>query len=264
MDLSSVIGFLVGFGGLWLGMTIEGADLSMYLNPSAFCISVIGTIGVSIASANASTTKNIFRIIRVAFRREDHKLLELISTMVSFTDKSRREGLLALEQDIDQLDNAFLAKGLQLVVDGIDPELVGSILQTEIDQMAERHKGGIDWFEAAGGYAPTLGICGTVLGMVEILGNLEHPEELGPMISVAFLATLYGISSANLLYFPLASKLRQKNREELIFHEVILQGVLAIQAGDNPRVVEEKLKAYLDPESRKSSADQEGLAEEEV
>jgi chemotaxis protein MotA len=173
-----------------------------------------------------------------------------VTELVSYAEQARRDGLLALDEQLAGIEDPYTKKGLQLVVDGTDPELVADVLEAENDAMRKRHKACTQPFEKAGGYAPTLGIIGTVFGLVHVLSNLSKPETLGPSISSAFIATLIGISTANLIYLPVAARLKQLSEEELHFREMTLEGILAIQAGDNPRVVQEKLTAYVPPSMR--------------
>ena len=165
-------------------------------------------------------------------------------------EKARREGLLALEDEAENVDDAFIKKGISLVVDGTDPELVKDILESDLDAMEARHTQQAGLFQNAGGFAPTLGIIGTVMGLVHVLENLSDPDSLGPAISTAFIATFYGVASANLYYLPIGNKLKQISHDEVHARTMIIEGIVSIQAGDNPRVVEEKLKTFLDPSER--------------
>jgi chemotaxis protein MotA len=151
-------------------------------------------------------------------------------------------------------NDPFLQKGIQLVADGLDQETIKEMLETELDFVASRHAAAAGMMDAAGGFAPTMGIIGTVMGLVNVLGNLSDPGSLGPAIAVAFVATLYGVATANLLWLPLGQKLKRKSEEELLLREVMIAGIISIQAGDNPQIVEEKLKSYLSPTLRKSIA----------
>jgi chemotaxis protein MotA len=160
--------------------------------------------------------------------------------------QARREGVLSLEERINQSHDEFIKAGLQLVVDGADSEVVRKILETKAIVMEARKRIGEKFFEAMGGYAPTMGIIGTVLGLVKVLGNLSEPEKLGEGIAAAFVATLYGIASANLIFLPLAAKIRANNAQEDLYYEMVQEGILSIHAGDNPVILEEKLKAFTE------------------
>jgi chemotaxis protein MotA len=165
-------------------------------------------------------------------------------------EKARREGLLSLEEETQTLSDPFLRKGISLVVDGTDPELVKDILESDLDAMEARHSRQAGLYMTMGGFAPTLGIIGTVMGLVHVLENLSDPGTLGPAISSAFIATFYGVSSANLVFLPIGNKLKRISHDEVHARTMLIEGVISIQAGDNPRVVEEKLRTFLDPAER--------------
>jgi chemotaxis protein MotA len=192
--------------------------------------------------------------MRQTFQKNALDVGELVSKLVKFAEKARREGLLALEAEVASAGDPFLQKGIQLVADGLDQETIKDMLETELDFVASRHASGAAMLDAAGGFAPTMGVLGTVMGLVTVLGNLSDPQSLGPAIAVAFLATLYGVGSANVIFLPMGQKLKRKSEEEMLLREVMIAGIISIQAGDNPQIVEEKLKAYLSPAIRKKIA----------
>jgi chemotaxis protein MotA len=252
MKASSVIGIVVGCLGIAMGATMEGSNIMAVINPSAMLIVLVGTLGATITGTSFDSIKGIPKLYKKAFSPDVLDLNGRVAELVSYAEQARRDGLLALDEQLANVEDPFTKKGLQLVVDGTDPELVADVLEAENDAMRKRHKAATQPFEKAGGYAPTLGIIGTVFGLVHVLSNLSKPETLGPSISSAFIATLIGISTANLIYLPIAARLKQLSEEELHFREMTLEGVLAIQAGDNPRVVQEKLTAYVPPALRMS------------
>jgi chemotaxis protein MotA len=252
MKASSVIGIVVGCLGIAMGATMEGSNIMAVINPSAMLIVLVGTLGATITGTSFESIKGIPKLYKKAFSPDVLDLNGRVTELVSYAEQARRDGLLALDEQLANVEDPFTKKGLQLVVDGTDPELVADVLEAENDAMRKRHKAATQPFEKAGGYAPTLGIIGTVFGLVHVLSNLSKPETLGPSISSAFIATLIGISTANLIYLPIAARLKQLSEEELHFREMTLEGVLAIQAGDNPRVVAEKLTAYVPPSMRMS------------
>jgi len=233
-----------------MGATMEGSNIMAVMNPSAMLIVLVGTLGATITGTSFDSVKAIPKLYKKAFSPDIPDLNGRVTELVSYAEQARRDGLLALDEQLAGIEDPYTKKGLQLVVDGTDPELVADVLEAENDAMRKRHKACTQPFEKAGGYAPTLGIIGTVFGLVHVLSNLSAPETLGPSISAAFIATLLGISSANLVYLPVAARLKQLSEEELHFREMTLEGVLAIQAGDNPRVVQEKLTAYIPPSLR--------------
>lgn len=251
MDLTTILGLVIGIGALLLSVILEGGHIASLFSVPAFVMIAGGTIGATAIGFTVEELKTVPTLMRIAFKDEKHDVSSLIATLVSFAEKARREGLLALEEDLNGIEDKFLKKGMQLVIDGTDAELVRSIMETELAFIQERHHKGASIFDAAGGYAPTMGIIGTVMGLVHVLGNLSDTESLGPAIATAFLATLYGIFSANILFLPIAGKLKNRSAHQVLVYEVTLEGILSVQAGDNPRIVEEKLEAFLAPTKRK-------------
>lgn len=251
MDFATVGGIVLAFSGLVIGILIEGASLGSFFGISALIIIFFGTIGATMVGFSMKQMAEIPKIVKHAFIQKTFDAAGVIATLVSFAEKARREGLLVLEDDAGKLDDKFLQKGIQLVVDGTDMELVRNIMNTELSFLETRHKVGENIFMTFGGFAPTLGIIGTVMGLVFVLGRgVENPEEAVHGIATAFLATLYGICSANMIFIPIANKLKLKSQEEVLLREIMIEGILSIQAGDNPRIVEEKLKAFLPPAAR--------------
>jgi chemotaxis protein MotA len=250
MDLSTVIGLIVCSVGFLGGFLMEGGHLGQLIQLSAGAIVFGGTFGAGITSAPLAHTIGLPVILKNAFFRKQHNLQETIGLFSKFAERARRDGLLVLEEDIRTLENQFLKNGIQLVIDGTDTDLVKDILRTEVSFIEDRHSAGAKYFENLGGFAPTFGIIGTVMGLVHVLGNLSDPGSLGPAIAAAFIATLYGVVSANALFLPLANKLKVASAEEMLNMEMMIEGILSIQAGDNPRIVKEKLNAFLPPKMR--------------
>jgi chemotaxis protein MotA len=248
---STVIGVIVACLGLALGATLEGSNIMAILNPSALMIVLGGTLGATIAGTSMETVKGIPGLYKKAFGASPPDLVGRVRELVGYSEKARRDGLLALEEQLETIEDDYTRKGLQLVVDGTDPDLVAEVLEIENSSMKKRHQAGVQPFDKAGGFAPTMGIIGTVFGLVHVLENLDAPETLGPSISAAFIATLLGVASANVVYLPISNRLKQLSAEELQFRAMTLEGILSIQAGDNPRVLEEKLMAYVPPALRK-------------
>lgn len=234
------------------------------LSPTAAMIVFGGTIGATIVSYSVSEIKTVPQLLKVTLFQKMPDENDLIEQIVGLADKVRREGLLYLENQLPQIEDGFMRKGIQLVVDGTDPELVRQIMETEMYSIQERHQNGAGIFETAGGYAPTMGIIGTVMGLVHVLSNLESPESLGPSIALAFIATLYGVGSANVLWLPLAEKLKNLSRKEVMLRELMLEGIMSIQAGYNPILIRERLSAFLNPKNRGKSEGRAGeIGEEE-
>jgi chemotaxis protein MotA len=251
MDLATAVGLVAGFVVVILVMILDGGSpMELFSAPQAILLTVGGAITASIVSFSLKTVTTMPKVLMVAFmgkKLEPEKAIEILATMA---DKARREGLLALEEEAKKATDAFLQKGIMLVVDGVDPAQVRNILSREIEQMRERHAQGSGFLTAAGGFAPTMGIIGTVMGLINVLKDLSDPGKLGESIATAFLATLWGILTANLIWLPLAGKLKAKSEEEAAYRSLVMEGILSLQAGENPRLVREKLSAFLAPKQR--------------
>lgn len=262
LDKATTIGFVLVMVSVLGSLFLEGGNPFGLINPSAGLLVFGGTVGVGMVSYPLSTVTRIPKLIMLAFREPKDDADALVEQFVSLADRARKEGLLALEQEAAAITNPMVKKGIMLVVDGTDPELVKAMLEIEVSAREQRHEVGIALFEALGGFAPTLGILGTVMGMIHILAKMENATRLAVAISVAFTATLYGVGSANLLWLPVANKLKRRTASEAESAYLIIDGVAAIQAGDNPRIVREKLAGYIAPspkgKKKASNADPEG------
>ena len=258
MDLTTIIGIVFGIGGLLIGFVLEKGTVGSLLQLSASIIVFGGTLGAVVASFSLDSLKTLPKLFKIAFTNQSFGVDIAYETLVRFAEKARREGLLSLEQELEAVSDKFTRQGMQLVIDGTDPDITREILESNIAVMEKRHKIGISIFEAAGGYAPTMGIIGTVMGLVHVLGNLQDPASLSGSIASAFIATLYGVSSANLIWLPIATKLKQKDKAEVAAMEMILDGIMSIQAGENPSILKEKLKTHLgtNPEEKNRSKEE--------
>lgn len=250
VDIASVAGAIGGIGTICLGFLLEGGHLDALVNLPGFLIVFGGTMGAVLLSCPHYLVLRLPRLIMLAFLPKSIDELASIELLAGLADTARREGLLSLERTIDTIEYGFLRRGIQIVVDGAEPETVREVLDVEVEQMHERHAAGYGVLEAMGGFAPTMGILGAVIGLVHVLGSLDDPSELGPKIAVAFIATLYGVASANLLWLPLASKLKSQSNREALLRRMMIDGLLAIQAGENPRVIKERLLGFLPPNKR--------------
>ncbi|MHB8158390.1 MAG: flagellar motor protein [Desulfocucumaceae bacterium] len=259
MDLPLVLGLLFAFLSLIGGFLWDGGEVGALIKPSAALIVFGGTLGATAISFSLNEIKNIPKLFKIALIPKEQEPAQVIDLIVSLADEARREGLLYLENRLDDITDQFLRKGVQLVVDGTDPELVRSIMEVELYAIEERHHTGSSIFETAGGYAPTMGIIGTVMGLVHVLGNMSDPESLGPSIATAFMATLYGIGSANILWLPLGSKLANLNKKESNLRMLMIEGIVSLQAGYNPILIRERLSAFLNPDNREQ---EKGVEEE--
>lgn len=252
MDLFLIIGVIVGALSVVVGMIVKGADVHVLLNPAAAIIIFIGTSAAVMNSFPKKDFLNIPKVAGVLFReKKNEDPAQIIKEIIEMAQMARKEGLLSLEQKRADMKNEYMKKGLGMVVDGIEQEYIRDVMTTEMESMEDRHRAGAQIFSTAGGAAPTLGVLGAVIGLIGALGNLEDTERLGHMIAAAFVATLYGIFTGYVVCHPFASRLKRKSQEELRIMNLILEGVLSIQAGENPKSIEMKLVSLLEPKDRK-------------
>ncbi len=256
MDISSITGFLLGFGLLYWALS-TGGSLVAFWSPPSLVITLGGSIAAAMVSFPLSQLLTVPGMLRTLFFGYKAKPRDLVDTLVDLARKARREGLLALEEEAEALDDPFLTKGILLVVDGTDPELVRSILETEITYLEERHRVGRKVFEAMGSFSPAFGMMGTLIGLIQMLSQLDNPEAIGPGLAVALVTTFYGVLLANMVFLPIANKLKSHTEKEVLIKEMVLEGILSIQAGDNPRILREKLRAFFRVRERQESESQE-------
>lgn len=250
MDPTTIVGIVLAFVAIFASMLMEGGNpASMFLIPPIILV-LLGTFGVSMASASMKDTTGLAAAFKAALMAKKSDVSELISQMVKFAETARREGLLALEDAAKGIESPFLKKGIELAIDGTDPEELREIMEAEIAAKKNEFKAQAKFFENMGGFSPTLGIIGTVLGLVHVLENLSDPGKLGHLIAGAFVATLWGVMTANVMWLPMGNKIKRMGEEEAHHMEVILEGIMSIQAGANPRVIEQKLTSYLPPKER--------------
>ena len=250
MKAATGIGIAIACAGLVMGATMEGTPLGSLLNVPAMLIIFGGVAGATMASVGMDGMKLVPTLYKKVLSAEGHDMRGQVDDLVGYAERARRDGLLALEEELDEVEDPYTRKGLQLVVDGTPPDLVREILEAEVHGMRGRHRAGTKVFEAAGGFAPSMGVLGTVMGLVSALQKLDQPETLGPSISAAFIATLLGVGAANVVFLPVAVRLKQLSDAEVQARVLVLEGILAIQSGDNPRVIEEKLVSFVPPEER--------------
>lgn len=252
MKASTLIGIVLALVLLAIGGMIKGLSPVALINPPGLFIVFGGLLGVCLAAYGMDAMKRIPTYYKIAFSAEPPDLGKNVVLMYHFADRARRDGLLALEEEANQLEDPFVKKGLSLVVDGSDPETVAEVLELEIESMESRHRTGHELFKGAAGFAPTLGVLGAVMGLLKAMSLLDSPELLGPAIAAAFMATLYGVGGANVVLMPISESLKAKTGAEVRSRQMVIEGLLAVQAGDNPRMVAEKLLAFVPPDQRLS------------
>ncbi|SJZ64324.1 motility protein A [Selenihalanaerobacter shriftii] len=262
LDLATVGGFGVGLV-LILGAILLGGQPIIFISISSLMIVAGGTLAGATISFSLDHIKDLVQVIKIVFYEQSMNPQEVISTLVSFAEKARREGLLALEDEANDLDDPFLKKGIQLVVDGTDSDLVRSILETELAFLEERHGTSRRIFETMAELSPAFGMMGTLIGLIQMLSKLDSPDNIGGGLATALITTFYGTFMANLIFLPITKKLEMRSEEEILVKEVMIEGILSIQAGENPRIVEEKLKAFLSGSIRES-LEEEGSMEGEM
>lgn len=251
MDFATIIGILCGFG-LVIAAIASGGGLGWFADGPAAMIVLGGTFGAVLINYPLSDLLGVIRVARNAFRGREQRFGDLIGQMVEMAQMSRREGLLSLQKMIPRIQDPFMVKAINLVVDGVDPGHVSEILSTELDFIGERHRLGAEIFTTMGNFAPAMGLIGTLIGLVQMLRAMDNPSSIGPAMAVALITTFYGVILANLVFLPIAGKLKTRSARELMLKQLIIQGVLAIQSGDNPRVLEQKLHSFIAPRERRS------------
>ena len=251
MDIFLIIGLLVGLAAVSTGLLLKGASVAILLNGEAVIVILVGTAAAVMNSFPKKEFANIPKLFGVIFRdKGNEEPTEIIKQIVEMSQLTRKNGLLSLESKIPEISSDFMKQGLQLIVDGGEPEYIRQILEGQIEAMEERHRSGASVFTTAGGASPTLGVLGAVIGLIGALGNLNDTEKLGESIAAAFVATLYGIFFGYVVWHPFASRLKRKSHEEVVNMELMLEGILAIQEGRNPKTIEQKLLSMLRPKER--------------
>lgn len=253
MDIATVTGIIVFLGFVVASIThAQGfAAMKLFINVEAFLVVLGGTFCALLVNYPLSQVLGVRKVLRkVLFTTGGEDTTEIVSTFVDFTKKARTEGILSLETDVKVIKDDFMRRGTQLVIDGYDSQFITSMLETEIGFIRERHKVGQEIFNALGTYAPAFGIIGTVLGMILLLNAVEDATKVPKLMASALAAAFYGLTAGYLLFYPMAGKLRRRSEEELLVKEIIIRGVLLLQSGVSPMIMESNLKAYLEPAQR--------------
>mgnify|MGYP003450867130 CR=1 FL=1 len=253
MDLASILGLIVGFVLVVISICLGDSGIASLKGFVDFP-SVLITFGGSFCATLVTNTLSEFvdglKSIKLIFKVYAEDTGEMIRCIIDLSNVARKEGLLSLEEAAADLDDAFLKKGILLIVDGTDPELVRAIMETELTSLEDRHKSKVGFWETLGSMGPAWGMIGTLIGLINMLGNMDDPSSLGPAMAVALITTLYGSMLANWLCIPVATKMKANNAKEVMVKQIMIEGLLSIQAGENPRVIEEKLKSFVAPKDR--------------
>lgn len=255
LDIMTLIGFFAGIFVVIWGILI-GSPLSVFYDFASVVITGFGSLTAVMINYPLDEFKRLFKVILKSFKGVNMSNFETISLFANLSRKARREGLLSLEDEVNNIDDNYLKKGLQMVIDGIEPETIRNIMELEIDEMVKRHTVGQNMLKSWAAYAPAFGMIGTLIGLIQMLVSLEDSSKIASGMAVALITTFYGSVLANLLFTPMAAKLALKTEVEAGSREMMLEGILAIQSGVNPRIVEDKLLCYLSPKDRKKYSEQ--------
>ncbi|MCX8022936.1 MAG: flagellar motor protein [Syntrophorhabdaceae bacterium] len=251
MDLTTIVGLIIGIGAVLVSFIMEGGHISALFQMPAIILVVFGTLGASIVTTPLHHLKGLPKLFKVILFERNLNPQKLVDLIYELAQKSRKNGLLSLEKELHDIKDSFLRKAIQLAIDGFETNKIREILEIEMSYIEERHKVGSVFFQKMGGFSPTLGIIGTVLGLIHALSNMESSSNMASSIAGAFIATLWGVSLANLIYLPISDKLKAKHQDEALYLEMICEGVVALAMGDNPRVIRMKLLSFLLPKVRR-------------
>ena len=249
MDIATLIGILVSFGLVMVSILV-GGDGSWFVNAPSLMIVCSGTMGATLLAYPLGDVLGVFRVVKNVFMHKSQVVSKLIPLITEFAKKARQEGILSFESELDNIEDPFLVQGIQMAIDGMESSAIEDVMTTEIIYLEERHRLGSEIFSTMGRFAPAVGMLGTIIGLVQMLMQMEDPSQIGAPMAVALLTTFYGTLLANLVFLPIAGKLKTRSKQELLVKQMVLQGVISIQSGDNHRIVEQKLKAFIAPRAR--------------
>lgn len=255
MDTATLIGFCVGWGMVVLSVILGGSSPMLFWDLPSLILVLIGSFGMSIASVDMTTFQDFGKFMGKAWNKDNYNYKEIITQLVGFSESARKDGLLSLDDAVKEVEDKFLATGLRLMVDGTDPSIIKGILESELDQVEERHNKGINLFFTWSAFAPSFGMLGTVMGLIGMMANLADTASIGKGMALALITTLYGSMLANLFCVPIAAKLSERHSQEMLSRNMMLEGVLSIQGGENPRLLEQKLYTFLPPKDRPTGND---------
>lgn len=250
MDIGTIIGLVLACGAILVGIVLGGGSLAGMFDLTSVLVVLFGTVGACVIAFPLARITRLHQVLRRTLFSTAQDPVEVIRELVRYAEIARKEGILSLENLIAEMKDPFIVRGVKMAVDGTDPELIRQIMETELEALMERHAAGKQILDTAARYAPAFGMIGTLLGLIFMLKNMDDPSKIGPGMAIALITTLYGALIANCLASPLADKLAARDAEEVLIKTIILSGVMAIQSGDNPRVVESKLLTFLPPSRR--------------
>ena len=252
MDLGTLLGIVSGFGLVIIAMSM-GGGLGAFINAPSVMIVCGGTMGATLINYPISDVLGVIKVAKNAFFSQKVKTEKITEMLIEMSKVSRREGILGLEKTLKDIKDPFFVKGMTLMIDGIEPAKLSELLNTEVEYIEERHRLGAEIFMTMGNFAPAMGMIGTLIGLVKMLMQMDDPSSIGPSMAVALITTFYGVILANLVFIPISGKLRTRSAQELATKQLIMSGVLSVQSGDNPRMLEQKLHSFVSPKERKSA-----------
>lgn len=252
MDISTIAGLGLGMGMIIYSILGTGVSVSNYIDVGSLAMVFGGSLAAVMISNPLARVMKIGAFLKIIINVNNFEVEKIITTLVRFSEKARRDGLLALEDDLEEVEDEFMKKGIQFVVDGTDPEIISTMLYSDLNQQQERHGDGIKVFEDWGSLAPAFGMIGTLAGLIGMLANLDDPDSIGSGMALALITTMYGSIFANMFFIPFGNKLKDRDKEETLVKEILIEGILSIQSGDNPRILESKLVSFLPPDKREA------------
>lgn len=264
IDIASVVGLALAMFAILGGQALEGGKIESILQPTAAIIVFGGTFGACLLQFPLSVALRSFKAVVKAFRDPKINNKEVIQEIIRLANKARKEGVISLEADTQKISDPFLKKALTMAMDGVEPKVLRETMELEIANLEDEAEQPIKFWQAAGGYSPTIGILGAVLGLIHVMENLTDPSKLGGGIAVAFVATVYGVGLANLTYLPISGKLKLKSKAQLVAKEIMLVGVISILEGENPRLIEDKLRSYLSRKEQEEQPDKSAAAQKKA
>ena len=255
MDIATIVGLVLAIAGILGGQALEGGKIESIIQGTAALIVIGGTFGALFVQFPLPVVIESFKSVVKAFTDSKVNHRATIDEIIKFANKARKEGLISLESSIKSASDPFLRRAMSMAVDGVEPRVLRETMEMEIANIEEEHEHAVKFWEAAGGYSPTIGIIGAVLGLIHVMENLSDPSKLGGGIAVAFVATVYGVGLANIVYLPISGKLKLKTKAQTVSKEIMLVGVISILEGENPRLIEDKLKCFLSAKERESGGE---------